>query len=236
MAYKPTFDVSFRLASLSSHFQLLYKVFFTKGYEVTRIEVPYVLQSGGHQMLKIRQVCYRPTVDTRPAKAVKSYFRVKNMNDIQIEEANPDDAGDVASMIGRLLGEIMQSIGAKVFGYDACESAKLLRGFLRSERYTAFIARDGDARVVGVITLAEGCALYAGGLLGTVPEFYVEPMWRSRGVGTALAEAARSHARARGWKRLEVTTPPLPQFERTLAFYERQGFAVTGGRKLKLEV
>jgi len=37
-----------------------------------------------------------------------------------------------------------------------------------------------------------------------------------------------------GWKRLEVTTPPLPQFDNTLAFYEREGFAITGGRKLKL--
>jgi len=26
---------------------------------------------------------------------------------------------------------------------------------------------------------------------------------------------------------------PLPQFERTLGFYEREGFTVTGGRKLK---
>jgi hypothetical protein len=40
--------------------------------------------------------------------------------------------------------------------------------------------------------------------------------------------------KARGWKRLEVTTPPLPQFEKTLAFYEREGFAITGGRKLKV--
>jgi hypothetical protein len=30
-----------------------------------------------------------------------------------------------------------------------------------------------------------------------------------------------------------VTTPPLPQFDRTLAFYAKQGFAITGGRKLK---
>lgn len=28
-------------------------------------------------------------------------------------------------------------------------------------------------------------------------------------------------------------TPPLPHFDKTLAFYEREGFAVTGGRKLK---
>jgi hypothetical protein len=31
-----------------------------------------------------------------------------------------------------------------------------------------------------------------------------------------------------------VTTPPLPEFDRALRFYERQGCAVTSGRKLKL--
>ncbi len=38
---------------------------------------------------------------------------------------------------------------------------------------------------------------------------------------------------ARGGNRLEATTPPLPQFDKTLAFYVREGFFVTGGRKLK---
>jgi len=40
--------------------------------------------------------------------------------------------------------------------------------------------------------------------------------------------------RAIGWTRLEVTTPPLPQFDKTLAFYTREGFSITGGRKLKV--
>lgn len=29
-------------------------------------------------------------------------------------------------------------------------------------------------------------------------------------------------------------TSTLPQFNKTLAFYQREGFAVTGGRKLKI--
>lgn len=45
---------------------------------------------------------------------------------------------------------------------------------------------------------------------------------------------ANSFGAARGRKRLEVTTPPLPQFQSALEFYEREGFAVTGGRKLKV--
>jgi hypothetical protein len=48
-----------------------------------------------------------------------------------------------------------------------------------------------------------------------------------------LLEQAVAFGASRGWTRVEVTTPPLPQFEKTLAFYEREGFAITGGRKLK---
>ena len=69
--------------------------------------------------------------------------------------------------------------------------------------------------------------------LGIIQEFYVVPTARSAGVGGALLQAARAHARSKGWKRLELCTPPLPDFQRTLAFYERNGFEVTGGRKMK---
>ena len=49
-----------------------------------------------------------------------------------------------------------------------------------------------------------------------------------------LVEQAKVFGQSRGWTRLEVTTPPFPQFDKTLAFYEQDGFAITGGRKLKL--
>jgi hypothetical protein len=45
---------------------------------------------------------------------------------------------------------------------------------------------------------------------------------------------AKAFGAARGWKRLEVAAPPLPEFGRTLVFYERQGFSVAGGRKLRI--
>ena len=155
---------------------------------------------------------------------------------VRIEQATSDDAEEIACLIGALLGEIMEAIGAKVFNFDTVEATQLLRRLLGGGRYEAFVARDADGKAVGTITLSESCGLYAGGLFGTIPEFYVDPGWRSRGVGAALAGAAHAHARILGWRRLEVTTPPLPQFDRTLAFYESRGFAVTGGRKLKLDI
>ena len=153
-----------------------------------------------------------------------------------IERASPADAQDIALALGMLLGEIMQTIGIKVFDCDVEKSEQLLHNFLETGRYIAFVARDRKARVIGVVTLVEGCSVYAGGVMGTIPEFYVDPQWRSSGIGKELAAAAFAYARSSGWKRLEVTTPPLPYFNRTIAFYERQGFSVTGGRKMKLEI
>jgi GNAT superfamily N-acetyltransferase len=79
-------------------------------------------------------------------------------------------------------------------------------------------------------------SLYAEGVYGTIPEFYVRPSHRSQGIGTALIDQSKMVGAARGWRCLEVTTPPLPQFDRTLAFYQRHGFRILGGRKMKLEL
>jgi GNAT superfamily N-acetyltransferase len=75
--------------------------------------------------------------------------------------------------------------------------------------------------------------LYAEGALATMQEFFVSPPYRVSGVGGMLLTAATELARKRRWNRLEVCTPPLPEFDRSLAFYERHGFDITGGRKLK---
>jgi GNAT superfamily N-acetyltransferase len=97
------------------------------------------------------------------------------------------------------------------------------------------LARDSEC-VAGLLTLAECRALYAEGRFGIIPELYVRPDRRSQGVGGKLVTEAKRVARSNGWVRLEVTTPPLPQFDRTLAFYERQGFSISGGRKMKLSL
>lgn len=154
---------------------------------------------------------------------------------IRIDQACAADAEAITALIGRLLDEIMTAVGAKAFSFDAEQSAPQLRRLIDRGRYVVFVAREHGERIVGVVTLSESCALYAGGLFGTIPEFYVIPERRSLGIGALLLSAARSHAQSQGWKRLEVTPPPLPSFERALSFYERQGFSVTGGRKLKLE-
>ena len=92
------------------------------------------------------------------------------------------------------------------------------------------------SQVMGFLAVYESYALYAEGAFGTIPELYVRPTFRSQGVGARLLAEVRQFATSRGWTRLEVTTPPLTQFERTLAFYERHNFSISGGRKMKTDL
>lgn len=155
------------------------------------------------------------------------------MGHIIIDKASAGDVPEVALMAGELLGEIMRRSGVPAFHFNLDETVVRLADFLAREKYHVFVARDGT-RLAGFIALYESCALYAEGTFGTIPELYVRPGYRSQDLGRRLLDQAKSFAVSIGWKRLEVTTPPLPQFDQTLAFYEREGFAVAGGRKLKI--
>ena len=156
--------------------------------------------------------------------------------DFTIRQALASDAQEVAVMVGELLTEIMNAIGVQTFNFDLAETTTRLKDFLHREKYFVFVARSGSGNPAGFIALYESYALYAEGAFGTIPELYVRPKYRANGLGLRLLSQAKSFGASRKWTRLEVTTPPLPQFARTLAFYEREGFAISGGRKLKVSL
>lgn len=146
----------------------------------------------------------------------------------------PSDAAAIAAMVKALTDEIIARTGEPHFNVDVPQTAARCRDFLESGRYTVLLASEGKpAGAVGFAALCESHALYAEGSFGIVQEFYVAPARRSSGVGQRLIDAVVEHGRSRGWTRLELCTPPLPEFERALTFYERNGFTVTGGRKMK---
>lgn len=155
---------------------------------------------------------------------------------ITIHRATAADVQEIAVMIGELLNEIMHAIGTQAFSFDLKATTSRLKDFIRHEKYFVFIAREESGTAAGFVALYESYALYAEGAFGTIPELYVYPTYRSNKLGLRLLSQAKSFGASRGWTRLEVTTPPLPTFDRTLAFYEREGFAITGGRKLKLAI
>ena len=154
---------------------------------------------------------------------------------IRIAQAQPDDAAVVATLVGELLHVIMAAVDAKAFNFHQADTETRAAAWLRDGLYSVLLARDGGMPI-GFLALYQSYALYTEGVCGTIPEFYVRPVHRSKGVGAALLEQARRLGHSRGWRRLEVTTPPLPEFDRTLAFYRREGFGISGGRKLKLEL
>ncbi|MEQ1793815.1 MAG: GNAT family N-acetyltransferase [Nitrospira sp.] len=154
---------------------------------------------------------------------------------IQIAQAQPEDAAAVAMLVGELLHEIMAAVKAKAFNFHQAETEARAAAWLRDGLYSVLLACDGGMPI-GFLALYQSYALYTEGVYGTIPEFYVRSAYRSQGVGALLLEQARRLGQSRGWRRLEVTTPPLPEFDRTLAFYQREGFSISGGRKLKLEL
>jgi len=154
--------------------------------------------------------------------------------EIAIDRAQAEDAPAVAALVGELLSEIMNTIGVAAFNFNLQETTERLATYLANGEYFVFVARSDGGKPIAFVALNECHALYAEGAFGTIPELYVRPEYRTRKLGMRLVNEAKAFGAARGWKRLEVTTPPLPQFDRTLEFYEREGFAIAGGRKLRV--
>lgn len=144
----------------------------------------------------------------------------------------PADAGIVAAAVKALTDEIIERTRAQHFNVDLPQTEARCRDFLETGSYAVYVA-ERDGACIGFAALCESHALYAEGTFGIVQEFYVAPDFRSAGVGQQLVEAAVAHGRRMDWTRLELCTPPLPEFDRALQFYERNGFEVTGGRKMK---
>ena len=68
----------------------------------------------------------------------------------------------------------------------------------------------------------------AGGRFGEISELYVNPAARSGGVTPRLPRAAVGFAGAGNRDRLEVGAPDVPRWNRTVAFYRRNGFVEVG--------
>ena len=153
---------------------------------------------------------------------------------IEIKSVRQEDYLDLSIMVGELLIEIMTEIHNNAFNYDQTKTLERAKDLISRDKYWVFIAKDTRVgKNVGFISLYESYALYAEGAYGTIPELYVRPSARSKTIGKQLLEEAGRFAVNKGWKRLEVTTPRLPEFKRTLNFYESNQFEVLGGKKLK---
>lgn len=151
---------------------------------------------------------------------------------IKIEKAGIDQSSLVFDLVEKLLMELREE--GEEAGIPDRERAR--RHWLEnSDKFTSFIARDENHKPIGIITLTECFAIYAGGNFGIINELYIIPEYRSQKVGQKLLETVKDYARKKGWKRIDVTAPPGDGWARTIRFYEREGFVLTG-RNLKFFV
>lgn len=147
---------------------------------------------------------------------------------IALRQAEAKDAGLVADLIHTLVGELDpgRADSQLLASYRKAAAAHIGK----ESGYWAILAEAADNGAIGVITLNECTAIYAGGHFGEIPELYIAPAYRSQGVGALLLDGAIAFAKTRGWPRLEVGAPDQPRWQRTVDFYQKQGFVEVGPR------
>lgn len=146
---------------------------------------------------------------------------------VSIRHATPADKDAVGALAHRLL----LAIDAPRFdpeGYAAIASDLLGSdsGFIAYLAVTG--GDDGGEKVVGLITLAETCALFSGGHFGELQEFYIDPDYRSGGLGQRMLHFAVEEAKRRRWTRLQVNAPSPEKSRRSYEFYRKAGFEDIG--------
>jgi GNAT superfamily N-acetyltransferase len=151
---------------------------------------------------------------------------------IKIEKAVVDSSSPVFDLVEKLLAELRD----EGEDFSRLDRDRILAALNEApQRFVAFMAYNENHQPIGIITLAEGFAFYAGGNFGIINELYITPDHRSQKVGQQLLNKVKEYGRRKGWQRIDVTAPPGDRWRRTVAFYEREGFTFTGP-KLKFKL
>ncbi|WP_339670880.1 GNAT family N-acetyltransferase [Dasania marina] len=147
---------------------------------------------------------------------------------LNIQLARIDQSDLVAQGVYDLLLELFP---AEVASFPL---AKLQQAAFQSLRpdggVWSLLALNEQEQVVGMLNLSRCVAIYAGGEFGEIAEMYVRPDYRSQKVGEQLMARAKRFAKEKGWATLEVGAPDVPRCQRTVDFYQRNGFNMVGPR------
>lgn len=158
---------------------------------------------------------------------------MKTPDPVSVRLATVDDASAIGELADALLSEIMAAIGVKAFVSDpAAIRDQLCQSIPGNQHFILLAMKSGTP--IGFAALSPAFAIYTNGSYGIITELFVLPSQRSQSIGNHLVQECKIFAADMEWTRLEVTTPPLPEFDRTLRFYEQHGFEITGGRKLRV--
>jgi len=152
--------------------------------------------------------------------------------DINYSVATINDSEAIAALVVALTAEISELTDATHFDIDLQGTIKRCQALMSAGQYAAIIASQNEMPIA-IVTMTETVALYAGGNIGVIQEFYVVPEFRQYGIGSSLIEQVKQYANQHHWTCIELCTPPLPEFERTLNFYQKNGLSPVGGRKMR---
>jgi GNAT superfamily N-acetyltransferase len=152
--------------------------------------------------------------------------------EINYRVATVKDAELIGSLVVDLTTEISEVTKAQHFDIDLNGTIQRCNELITDGHYSAIIGVYGN-KPIAVVTMTETYALYAGGKIGVIQEFYVSPEFRASGVGSTLFEQVQHYGNKHNWSCIELCTPPLPEFERTLNFYQKNGLIPVGGRKMR---
>lgn len=123
--------------------------------------------------------------------------------------------------------QLLMELDNKAIDETVYESS--IHEFFDNTKSVVYVAKHND-KYIGVLTAVESIAIYSQGAYGVIQELFVLPEARSLAVGEHLMDAMKQHAKNKGWRRLEVTTPNPTDWPRTVAFYKRHGFEEIGFR------
>lgn len=149
-----------------------------------------------------------------------------------IRLATHKDAALIAPLVCQLTEEISVRAGVQHFDHDIAATQRCCEDLLSQGQLEILLALDGDT-AVAMASFATTYALYVRGALGVIQELYVKPENRNQQLGQGLLAELERIAKARGWRAIELCTPPLPAFENTLSFYQRHQYQAVGGRKMR---
>jgi GNAT superfamily N-acetyltransferase len=143
-----------------------------------------------------------------------------------VRAAVPGDAAAVAAAVEALLEEL----GGRRPERAALEAE--VAALIAEEGVGELLVAEGDGAIVGVLAASWQRAIHVPGSYATIQDLWVDPQWRSRGVGAELVAALAARARERGVARLEVGLPreDFAALEQTEAFYRGAGFEHLGPR------
>ena len=141
---------------------------------------------------------------------------------LNVRLAIPSDRDEVLRLVNGLLVELGGSS-------RPAEAAGPVFDELVSGGEAGFIViaeEDGAAKAACTASFVQ--AIRTVGRYVILQEMYVEPDWRSSGVGRAVIDFALEYAVASGCQVVELGTPRIG--ERQIEFYERAGFVNVGAR------